>query len=80
MTIDNCTFDGNQAIGGNNATPPANPTGPLAIGAGGAIESQAGTLTVRNTRFTDNLATGGTTTSGPAGPGVGGGLLPRPRP
>jgi hypothetical protein len=77
MTIDNCTFDGNQAIGGNNAAPSTKPGQSVAVGFGGAIyyNGGAGTLTVRNTTITNNHATGGTTTSGRAGPGVGGGLM-----
>ena len=46
----------------------------MAMGFGGAIESSGGTLAVRYATFTNNRATGGTTTSGPAGPGVGGGI------
>jgi hypothetical protein len=74
MTVKDCTIDGNQAKGGNNAAPSTNPAVPVALGIGGGIENYSGTLTVSNTFITNNHATGGTTTSGHAGPGAGGGL------
>jgi hypothetical protein len=56
MSIDNCTFTGNEAVGANDANNATALFGGEALG--GAI-ANAAPLTIANSAFTDNLAKGG---------------------
>ena len=56
MAISNCTFTGNEAVGGNGANNSTESFGGQALG--GAI-ANAAPLTITNSKFTDNLAKGG---------------------
>jgi hypothetical protein len=56
MAISDCTFTGNQAVGGNDANNSTEFFGGQALG--GAI-ANAAPLTIANSTFTDNLAKGG---------------------
>ena len=58
LSVSNCTFTGNQAIGGSGTV----------FGNGGAIDLEFGVVaTISNSSFTSNLATGGAGCIGNAG-------------
>ena len=73
MTLNNCTFNTNAAIGGSNAQ-----TGIFyraGSGRGGAIENFSGQLTLTSCTITNNLALGGAqSVGGPGSIGWGGGI------
>jgi hypothetical protein len=66
-TVSNCTFLGNQAVGG------AAGAGASRAGIGGAISNATGTFTVRQSTFRDNKAVGGLDNGVPGGFGAGAG-------
>jgi hypothetical protein len=71
LTIGNCTFTGNQAVGGTGNT-----GGPYAgDGIGGAFDNErGGTATVTGSTFTGNQALGGQRVGGNGADGLGGGI------
>jgi hypothetical protein len=88
-SVSGCTFDGNQAIGGNGNTGGGPQVGLtlVGVGLGGAIDSGYGgvdigpnTLTVDNCTLKENIARGGANNSGTAtlagfvGSGIGAGI------
>lgn len=72
--------DGNGGSGGFGAANASGTTGGGGAGLGGAIFSNSGTLTVRNSTITGNIAAGGTggiVLLNPGGFGLGGGIFVR---
>jgi len=63
LTVQRCTFIGNQAVGGSNGSGPKSDTTvpgfDLDAGLGGAIDGYRTTLTVSNSTFSYNQAVGG---------------------
>lgn len=77
MTVSNSLFAGNQAVGGDNSVSSPTPGNFFNLaggGMGGGLINISGTLTVSGSTVTGNAARGGTTTSGPGGFAMGGGI------
>jgi hypothetical protein len=76
MTVEDCLFLGNQAVGGNGGTGGAGGNGGNGSGLGagpGAINNGSSTLTVSHSRFIGNKSIGGSGGNGGAGANGGAG-------